>query len=126
MTTDSPRIAKLRLLVKQHSSVAAFARAYDIDVTYVRQLLGGHRNLGEKAARKLGEKIAHDPALFEDYTLNPLTADEAALLANYRQLDAASRDEVSMFAQLKAKSDTLRKTNGPPGELANPKSSRAA
>jgi phage repressor protein C with HTH and peptisase S24 domain len=65
MDTDPPRIAILRALVAQHPTAAAFARAYDVDVTYIRQLLSGHRTLGEKAAKKLGEKIANNPVLFE-------------------------------------------------------------
>lgn len=58
------RLAELRKEVGQFASVAAFARHFQLDVTYVRQLLNGHRSFGEKAAQKMGRAIASDPNHF--------------------------------------------------------------
>jgi hypothetical protein len=44
----------------KHGAVAAFAKKHDLDPTYIRQLLGGHRNMGEKAARNFEEKLGLD------------------------------------------------------------------
>jgi len=65
MTPSEKRIAILRMLVDQELSTAAFARKHDLDATYLRQLLSGHRSFGEKAAAKMGETIAHNARLFD-------------------------------------------------------------
>lgn len=65
MSTPETRLEKLKQLIDKHKSVAEFARQHDLDVTYLRQLLNGHRTFGEKSARKMGEKIAGNPMLFD-------------------------------------------------------------
>ena len=122
---DSPRVAKLRNIIKKHASVAAFARAYDLDVTYIRQLLGGHRNLGEKAARTLGEKIAQDPLLLEDRQINLLSEQESELLDAFRRLSESGRDEIAMFARLKAKSEGMLENPEVLPDIPLPKERRA-
>jgi len=122
---DSPRVAKLRNIIKKHASVAAFARAYNLDVTYIRQLLGGHRNIGEKAARTLGEKIAHNPLLLEDHQINLLSEQESQLIESFRQLGECGRDEVAMFAKLKAKSEALQDKTVELPDITAPKERRA-
>jgi len=54
MDIRDTRRAHLRALVERHESAAAFARAYNLDPTYISQLLNKHRQMGEKAARKIG------------------------------------------------------------------------
>lgn len=58
------RLEKLKVDVAKFDSVAAFARQYDLDVTYIRQLLNRHRPFGERAAKKMGAAIAGDEAYF--------------------------------------------------------------
>jgi SOS-response transcriptional repressor LexA len=51
------RLKALRWEISKFPSIAAFARHYQLDVTYVSQLLNGHRNIGERAARTLEGKF---------------------------------------------------------------------
>lgn len=47
------RRERLAQEIGKEESVAAFARKYQVDATYMRQLLSKHRPFGEKAAKKL-------------------------------------------------------------------------
>lgn len=51
------RVLRLRVLVEQFDSIAAFARHHGLDATYISQLLNGHRQFGEKAARTMESKM---------------------------------------------------------------------
>jgi SOS-response transcriptional repressor LexA len=44
---------RLKTLVDVEGSTASFARKYGLDPTYISQMLNGHRNIGEKTARKI-------------------------------------------------------------------------
>ena len=59
------RLKKLKEEIAKHPSVAEFARKYDLDATYIRQLTGGHRAFGERAARKMGLAIANSEHFFD-------------------------------------------------------------
>jgi len=50
------RRLNLKMLVERKASTADFARFYQVDATYISQLLNGHRNMGEKSARNLEAK----------------------------------------------------------------------
>ena len=63
------RLRALRWEIAKFPSIAAFARNYKLDVTYVSQLLNGHRNLGEKAARTLESKFGW-PSMSMDFPEN--------------------------------------------------------
>jgi SOS-response transcriptional repressor LexA len=63
------RLRALRWEIAKFPSIAAFARHYKLDVTYVSQLLNGHRNLGEKAARTLEGKFGW-PSMSMDFPEN--------------------------------------------------------
>lgn len=57
MISSEERKANLkRLINNKGKSVAEFCRENDLDPSYISQLLNGHRNIGEKAARKIEEK----------------------------------------------------------------------
>ena len=43
------------------NSVADFCRSHDLDPSYISQLLNGHRNIGEKAARKIEALRGNSP-----------------------------------------------------------------
>lgn len=53
-TLNQNRTRNLKGLVDNAGSIAKLARKYnELDATYISQLLNGHRNFGEKAARKM-------------------------------------------------------------------------
>ena len=63
MDISGIRIKNLARLIgnpDKHGAVAQFAKKHDLDPTYIRQLLGGHRNMGERSARNFEEKIGLD------------------------------------------------------------------
>ena len=64
MDASDERLEQLKALISKYDSTAAFARAFELNETYLRQLLGGHRSFGERAAKNMGIKIAGDPKLF--------------------------------------------------------------
>lgn len=58
------RRSNLRALIgipPKHGDTARFARKHDLDPNYLSQLLNGHRNMGEKAARELEQKVGLAP-----------------------------------------------------------------
>lgn len=69
------RLEKLRRLVEAENGPAKFARKYEgVDPTYVSQLLNGHRSFGEKAARKMEERLGLPQGEFDredDSALQP-------------------------------------------------------
>jgi SOS-response transcriptional repressor LexA len=78
MTTSEQRVDILRRLIdtRANGNVARFAREHSnhttsLDPTYLRQLLNGHRSMGEKSARKLGLLLTGNP----DYFDQPISGD---------------------------------------------------
>lgn len=61
MEIHAIRLQTLREAIAQFPTLVAFARQYGLDATYLSQLLHGHRNMGEKAARKLEAKLGWPP-----------------------------------------------------------------
>ncbi|WP_367863719.1 XRE family transcriptional regulator [Pseudomonas guariconensis] len=59
MDINKLRVAALKA-VMAGASQKEFADQYGLDASYLSQILNGHRNLGEKAALKLEEKIGLD------------------------------------------------------------------
>jgi len=55
------RRERLRSFIKQFKSTADFAREFELEPSYLSQILTEHRNLGEKAARKLERSIGKPP-----------------------------------------------------------------
>lgn len=60
-----------------HGRIAKFAHENDLDPSYISQLLNGHRNIGEKAAHTLEDKLKL-PRGFLDRPLSEDAASEAA------------------------------------------------
>lgn len=56
MDINHPRIEALRRLIAGMKT-KDFADQYDLDASYLSQMLNGHRPMGEKAARNLEQKI---------------------------------------------------------------------
>jgi SOS-response transcriptional repressor LexA len=61
MDIHALRLQTLRAEIAKFPTLVAFARHYALDTTYISQLLHGHRNMGEKAARKLEAKLGWPP-----------------------------------------------------------------
>jgi len=59
MKISEIRARNLRALIRPevHGNTAEFAREHGLDATYLRQMLGGHRSIGEKSARNLESAI---------------------------------------------------------------------
>ena len=51
------RIENLKALVKKEGGAASLARRFDVDASYISQLINGHRGFGEKSARSIEEKL---------------------------------------------------------------------
>jgi len=71
-------------------AVSEFARMYNLDPTYIRQIITDHRTLGEKAARNLEEKIG-----LPHFYLDGTKEDELTLETG--DLDASERKQVLSF-----------------------------
>lgn len=65
MDIHAVRVRALREEINKFPTLAAFARHYGLDTTYISQLLHGHRNMGEKAARKLEAKLGWAPMVMD-------------------------------------------------------------
>jgi SOS-response transcriptional repressor LexA len=65
MKIHAIRLKALRNEIGKFPTLAAFARHHGLDTTYISQLINGHRNLGEKAARNLEAKLGW-PAMSMD------------------------------------------------------------
>jgi transcriptional regulator with XRE-family HTH domain len=115
MMTDKQknRLNNLKRLVKQFDSIASFSRNYDLDPSYISQLLNGHRNVGEKAAMKLEAKLGRphgwldlEPGEEGSQALSPLlpeiaflTPRQRVLLGHFEGLTEAQQDEVIRLIQ---------------------------
>jgi hypothetical protein len=64
MNPEELRIKKLRELAETFKTIADFGRRYDIRPDYIRNILKGKQSFGEKAARRMSQKIAGHPDLF--------------------------------------------------------------
>lgn len=98
------RLRALRWEIAKFPSIAAFARHYKLDVTYVSQLLNGHRNLGEKAARTLEGKFGW-PSMSMDFPENDWEtgteeASASPKLRNLEKTKAGSRQARHFFSTL--------------------------
>ncbi len=73
MNVPARRVDALRRLVGAEPSIAAFARKYGLDATYISQLLNGHRSFGERAAAKMAEQVGLPAGYFEQIDAQPTT-----------------------------------------------------
>lgn len=87
------RINKLRELTQRFKSVAEFARHYNLNEVYIRLILCGKCTFGEKAAQKLGKKIAGDQHYFD----LPMLAETVADYATMPPLTEAQRQIVELM-----------------------------
>lgn len=78
MTIQETRKTNFRSIIDASGlKVADFARKFDIEPSYISQLLNGHRGIGEKAARNIEKKVG-----LEQMALDAGRGDTPALLPN--------------------------------------------
>ncbi len=82
MENKEIRRENLRLLIEQYGTAAALADKTEIDVTYLRNIKNGERDMGVETARKLEEKTGKSPGW-----MDVLHYEDAAelMLADYRR-----------------------------------------
>lgn len=92
-------------LPRKHGDISVFAEQYDLEPSWISQILTGHRPLGEKAARKMESKLGmvqgaldipqRDFSIKEPtapYLRGPLRADQAAILEAYENSSPEMRE----------------------------------
>jgi phage repressor protein C with HTH and peptisase S24 domain len=79
------RVRTLRRLVEAEGKIVEFARKFDLDASYISQLLNGHRGFGERSARKIEQKMGLPEGYF-DRTDMESNAEEAPPLAPPRRI----------------------------------------
>lgn len=84
MNMHAIRLKILKEKIADFPTLVSFARHYDLDTAYLSQLLNGHRNIGEKAARNLEKKIGW-PAMHMDRML--VMSDEEQFEASLALVD---------------------------------------
>jgi hypothetical protein len=119
------RRQRLGELAGNFESVAEFSRFYALNETYVRQLLGGHRNLGEKSARNLEKTLKLPSGWLSTSTeerpsappspgmrLVQVSAEELELIGHYRRLTRLSA-RLRVQAALAAELEVLEQSGQP-------------
>ena len=104
------RVAKLKDLIGEQS-IAAFCRKFEkIDPNYISQILNGHRNFGEKAARTMEGKLGLPSGWFDRRSDNvwPFTS---ITYQEYLSLEAADQHEIETLLGLKALKIRVSKNN---------------
>ncbi len=75
------RLQNLRRLVSDCDSQQAFADSAGLSVQYLNQLLTGHRNIGEKTARKLEQSLRLESGWLDHGSNDQLSAAAAVELS---------------------------------------------
>lgn len=117
MTNDAireARLDRLRRLVEAAGGPAAFARKHqEVDATYVSQLLNGHRNFGERAARTMERRIGLKHGDLDRQPTEEFPAEISALL---RTITDAVRDGSLSPEQAQAFDGFIKNTTANPSE----------
>lgn len=100
MSATNHRKEVLKGLVEGHESIAAFARSAGLDATYISQILNGHRNLGEKAARNMEAAIGLEIGFFDRKAMSSASKHQArpsAFDALHTRYDSASPEDQALI-----------------------------
>lgn len=97
------RRERLKAAVGEFPTVAAFAKKFKLDATYIRQLLGGHREVGEKAARGIEVAMGKSPGWLDQVDVGKpfpegLGSDEMEWLEIYRALKSKEGKKAAFAA----------------------------
>jgi transcriptional regulator with XRE-family HTH domain len=114
------RKQKLQAVIQRLGGAAEIERKYDVSASYLSQLLNGFRDIGEKSARNIEQKLNLAPMFLdtsddEQLSYN-LTPEMVAHLKVMQQLPEYARTEVIRdaikTAELINKATTIAKNNG--------------
>jgi len=114
MKIQELRIARLREFVKDKGGAAAVEKLYDVDASYISQIINKHRPFGEKSARKIEQQCKLLPNYFDSYP----DSTQQPLAANQTQLDYMISQVVSQMDE-RTKLQYLKIGNSlaePPGD----------
>lgn len=125
MNINEIRKLNLRRLIERSSpsgKVADFAKTYDIDASYLSQLLNKHRTMGEKSARNIEIKVGLSAgdldkpvsgAVAEKEAMYLATQEGPAALELMRQYLAASPEMKAAALRLLGVSEDLHNSTQP-------------
>ena len=99
MDIQDIRRLRLKSLIDQEDSAADFARKYDLNESYLSQLLNKHRGFGERAARKIEAAVGLERFTLDAVDVDMLSPDQLAWLALYEKLTADQRAAVVNVAE---------------------------
>lgn len=102
MDIQKLRVAALRRLIGT-DTLKDFAERNDLDSSYLSQILNGHRNLGEKAARNMEEKIGCKPGALVSPQVTEPTEDTGVLETGVEQAKTATGTNMAALQRLKGK-----------------------
>lgn len=109
-TNDLRRINLDRLIGNHgvHGRIAEFAKANGLDPSYLSQLLNGHRNLGEKAARNIEESLSLPSGHLDKMLDEDAAQDTAQTIAAELGSDAVTLLELYQAASPELRTAALR------------------
>lgn len=96
------RVDALRRLIGA-DSLKDFAERNDLDSSYLSQILNGHRNLGEKAARNMEEKIGCKPGVLVSPLITEPTKDTDRPAKAVEQATPEAGTNMAALQRLKGK-----------------------
>lgn len=90
------KLAEVVARCSDKGTVAEFARLYNLNETFIRQLLGRNRNIGEKVARELEEQLGLQFMELDGLTFS---SDELKLINRYRERSEKGKQLVMGVAE---------------------------
>lgn len=108
MDISETRKRRLLELTERYESVADFCRKCNLTETYIRQLTGGHRNIGEKTARKI-ERAAGIESAWLDGEVGYGRTDEGSAQLRSTQVEEPSAKYIDLAKKIESLSPNRRK-----------------
>jgi transcriptional regulator with XRE-family HTH domain len=108
METNEKRIVVLRRIIGD-MQLKDFANRFDIDPSYLSQILNGHRNLGERAARNMEAKIDLVPGTLENPVLD--SVESLGVADNVAASVERKADQLSAIATPRSREILLKIVN---------------
>lgn len=97
MDIQKMRIDNLKALVVKEGGASAMARKFDVDASYISQLLNGHRGFGERSARTIESKLKLNAGWLDQETHNE--DDQPEISAIYNELNDEMKFTLMEFAK---------------------------
>lgn len=85
-------------------TVSTFAKKYDLDPTYIRQIIGKSRTIGERAARNLEESIKLPEGFLDN--VEPAGSESSKIISEVDSLNESEAEQVLSYIRfLKSQRD---------------------